>query len=485
MWVVDTGGESVAAGRFVRDRSRRWSVRHWRGVVTQAPRRGRSWAGWGKAPRAVTCVSACDVMVRELAVPSGFSDADIRAVLAAENPFPQPLAGLYVDYCPLPPLARGAGSDESELRLLLLAAPRPLVDARCQQLAALGLKPAAVLIDAMALDRLADQVCGPLADDASRLLVLLDEAQFALYVMQGGRPVYARRHAFPRQHTTSHPGVNGDVTTREIARAVQLFAVSSVAAGPATLLLAGRYADLPGLAKSVAEATRLTVAPLDTGSVMAHSDGITAALGSSDAVTALAVALAGSSVARRRGAAGIWDTINLLPWRDVATRRQFRRQWSRLAAGCALAVLTGLAFYLMQHAHIQQARQAIAPLQAQNQQRSRLLATLTTQRDQIDSWRADVRAGETAMQQWSALAQLVRAEGVHESVALEAFTLHDDTLRLQGRSVDLARLTDTDSAPLGVLSSKYALTDVSGKQGLFQFELEMPWQALGMQGAYP
>lgn len=268
MLAVDIGAESVRVAEFTCDRKGRWHLRDW----LQMPRRdganaalpkGRFGGRWrrgfdiSRQRPAVTCVSACDVTVRALTVPSTFSHGQIREVLENDNPFPQPLSDLCVDY------REAVSQDPDEMRLLLAATPRRLVDERIRQVTAMGLKPTAVVVDAFALQQLTKLTECPAECDTSQLFILIDQAQFALYVMQAGKLVYTRRHPL------SSPEVAA--AAREMARAVQLFAVSSVMGGVARLILAGSHTDIEVLGELLASISGLTAQVLDVGAVITHS----------------------------------------------------------------------------------------------------------------------------------------------------------------------------------------------------------------------
>lgn len=268
MLAVDIGPESVRVAELTCDCKGRWRLHDWlqiprrHGVIAALPKgrfRGRRRSGFPKAGRepAVTCVSACDVIVRELAVPSVFSHDDVRQVLENENPFPQPVSDLCIDY------RHVATRDPNEMRLLLVAAPRRLVDERIRQVTAMGLNPIAVVVDVFALQQLLGRLTECLAEgDTSQLFILIDHAQFALYVMQAGKLIYTRRHPL------GSTGVAA--AAREIARAVQLFAVSSVMGGTARLILAGSHTDIETLGDLLAANSGLIAHVLDARAVITH-----------------------------------------------------------------------------------------------------------------------------------------------------------------------------------------------------------------------
>lgn len=268
MLAVDIGPESVRIAEFGCDRKGHWHLRDWlqvprrNGAIAALPK-GRFRGGWrrrfNKAHQlpAVTCVSACDVMVRELTVPSGFSHDEIRGVLDNENLFPQPLVELCVDYRQMAP------QDSGEMRLLLAATPRRLVDERIQQLSAMGLRPAAVVVDVFVLQQLTAKVAAcPAEADTSQLFVLIDDAQFTLYVMQAGKLIYTRRHPVSSPEAAA--------AAREIARAVQLFAVSSVMGGVARLIVTGSYTDIEALGNLLAAISGLATHVLDMRAVITY-----------------------------------------------------------------------------------------------------------------------------------------------------------------------------------------------------------------------
>lgn len=310
MLSVDFGPESIQVVKFRNDRNGQWRLQDWleipqgNGGVGNAPRR-RWRTGWRgsffgvRRRQAVTCVSACDVMVREVVVPSALSGAashpaphpasyhaslrashqELRDVLNSENLFPQPLSELCVDYRQI------AQVNQDSVRLSLAAAPREVVEERIRQLAAIGLRPAAMLVDAFALQHLLDHdPQRPLETDTSQLFILVDAGQFSLYVLQAGKLMYTRRHTLKTAEVA--------VAAREIARAVQLFAVSSAIGGEVRLILAGSHPALAALSDRLAATCGLAVQVLNAGAVVAHSSRPAGSNGAGDGAGLHCLALA-------------------------------------------------------------------------------------------------------------------------------------------------------------------------------------------------
>ncbi len=207
---------------------------------------------------AAVALNSAEAVTRTIRLEAGLTDQDIEnriAVEAAEH-LPFALADASLDFCRLPANddVNAAGQD-----VLLVACRRDCVQQRVRLLTELGIRPAIVDLDALALRRIA----GETSLTATQVMLDLGASGFRLHAFAGGRLLYSRAHhrvlsAECRQASVQDAGqesvqesesVSGLI--QEIKRAIQLFLISTACKEPVSIVVAGGLAPSPGLVSGI------------------------------------------------------------------------------------------------------------------------------------------------------------------------------------------------------------------------------------------
>ena len=235
------------------------------------------------------CLPATEVMLKTVSVPADFDDAEICALIGAEASgwFSLPAADIYFDY--LRHTRKGASGGRG---LSLVACSRESLQRRLQLFRDLGVAVDVVDTEAFALLRSCRQRA------VEGLLVVLDLGQSALslHACDAGVLLYSRRFPYtgglPRQ-----PLAIKERLSQEVRRAMQLFTITAGQAVPQQTVLAGGFARIDGLPRSLAQYCGTAVRVFDAG--LGFADSFTNSA-TSDASLRAEMALARGLASRNR-----------------------------------------------------------------------------------------------------------------------------------------------------------------------------------------
>ncbi|MEX2334588.1 MAG: type IV pilus assembly protein PilM [Pseudohongiella sp.] len=207
----------------------------------------------GRVRDAAVALNCDEAITRTIRLDAGLTDQGIENELAieADQHLPFPLSDSSMDFCRVP---ASAGDKSPGQDVFLVACRQDTVAQRVQLLTELGLRPAVVDLDAMALGRMA----GWRVTTAPQVLMDLGASGFRLHAFADRRLVYSRAHQMtdlPGSDFSagSVPQQNPDHTARlvqEVRRAIQLFLISTTCKEP-EISLVGGLASLPGLAETI------------------------------------------------------------------------------------------------------------------------------------------------------------------------------------------------------------------------------------------
>lgn len=203
---------------------------------------------------AAVALNSAEAVTRTIRLEAGLTDQDIEnriAVEAAEH-LPFALADASMDFCRLPADDNVKTPVED---VLLVACRRDCVQQRVRLLTELGMRPAIVDLDALALRR----ISGESSSGATQVMLDLGASGFRLHAFSGGRLLYSRAHqrilrADGRQRTGQdpvHATAPAPELIQEVKRAIQLCLISTACKEPVNIVLAGGLAPVPGLASAI------------------------------------------------------------------------------------------------------------------------------------------------------------------------------------------------------------------------------------------
>jgi type IV pilus assembly protein PilM len=511
---IEIGPESVKVARLVERRGSirairfgeqplptgyRWEVGGDHQPVVEAIRAALVEAGI-RGDAAVMSIPRGQVTARITAFPPAEGEELRRVVeydLADHIPFP-------IDQVVLDMQRLGSSRDQPGLvDVLVVAAPRELVHEYLQLAGELGLKVAALVVDALALDDLARQLgreplgMGLSLDVGARATTInvteQDQLRLTRSVAVGGRQLLRAIQddcqASPQEaeelRATEGLGLLDREPQPKRVRAwfdglIGEIRRSALSFGPAALsrlVLVGQEGNLPGLAERLgAELEAEPIAPTAAGlfpeaEIFSHPEG------SLDrSLTTLGTAL--RAVDRSR-----W-TVSLLPREVLQARRTGRLR--RLATAVGAAGVLALAGLYLATLRVADTRKAVvADLQAQTTAAATRADEAQTVLDERDRLRAQTELLRKVWVRRYAALEILKTIAFYapEDVVLTNFTWRpEQALEIRGRAPNSAVVADFQSAvaesPLATRVSLSGVDRVSGRRGTdehLSFNLEVDW----------
>jgi len=475
---IEIGAESVKVARLADRRGRiraiqfaeqplpvgyRWEVGGDDGPVVEAIRAALAEAGI-RGKTVVMSIPRGQVTARISAFPRAESEELRRVVeydLADHIPFP-------VDQVVIDMQQLGPSRDQPGLvDVLIVAAPRELVHEYLRLAQELGLKIAALTVDALALDDLV----GLLEREPSGMAITLDigprattinvaeqeRLRLTRSVAIGGRQLVravqddlgvSQEEAERRlsshglqmlQRDQKPPRVQAwlDGLLGEIRRSALSFGPSA----PSRLVLAGREAQLPGLAERLA--TELQVEPV----VLRAADLFPDAAVSSLPPEALDSSLTTIGTALRALGRSRWG-LSLLPREVLEARRGGRLR--RLAAACAaIVVLALIGVYVKTLREADTKRAAVVALEVEEEAATARTAEaqgLLDERDRLKEQMATLRAVQVRRYAALELLNTIAFYGPKDVVLTNLTWRPDQDVQLRGRAPQSAAVADLQSA---------------------------------------
>lgn len=195
---------------------------------------------------AAVALNSADAVTRVIRLENGLSDQDLenRIAVAAGQHLPFPVSDASMDFCRLPVDADTGASGQD---VLLVACRRHCVQQRAGLLAALGLRPVVVDLDALALRRMLE----PAPQGAPQVLLDLGAGGFRVHAFAGLHLVYSKTHQVGLSAVSGQEPEQLSRLLQEIKRAIQLFLISTACKEPVSIVLAGGVALTPGLVSGV------------------------------------------------------------------------------------------------------------------------------------------------------------------------------------------------------------------------------------------
>lgn len=156
---------------------------------------------------AVIAVPSTSVITRTITMPVELDDAEIESTLQLEASqyIPFALEEVYLDF----EVVGRSATEPTQQEVLLVATRRENVDSRTEALREAGLRPAIVDVETYALENSFHLLATTLpqyGSDARFALIDVGAGHTTLYILQDGRTIYTREHAF-----------GGDILTNAIA----------------------------------------------------------------------------------------------------------------------------------------------------------------------------------------------------------------------------------------------------------------------------
>lgn len=203
---------------------------------------------------AAVALSSAEAVTRTIRLEAGLSDQDIENRIAVEagQHLPFAVSDARIDFCRLP-VDMDASSPRQDM--LLVACRKECVQQRARLLTGLGLRPAVVDLDALALRR----VVGETSHSAPLILLDLGAGGFRLHAFTGEHLLYSRTHHSvlpaasgpgPGQESGQEPEQLQRLI-QEIKRGIQLFLISTACKDSFNIVLTGGLALTPGLVSGV------------------------------------------------------------------------------------------------------------------------------------------------------------------------------------------------------------------------------------------
>ena len=227
----------------------------------------------GKVHKAAVALNCNEAITRTTRLDAGLQDQDIENELAvdADEHLPFPLSDASMDFCRLGERvdAQGLGQE-----VFWVACRHERLAQRVRLLTGLGLHPAVVDLDALALSRIA----GEQSTNTPHVVLDLGASGFRLHAFAGGRLLYSRCHQLTEpmsgdvlSGSVPQPQPDKSRATKlaqEIRRAVQLFLISTACQELFSISMVGGLASLPGLAAAISESCGRPVKLLSPPSII-------------------------------------------------------------------------------------------------------------------------------------------------------------------------------------------------------------------------